>query len=164
MRDYDRYFEENKRIRELLNSLREEKDVAQAEIRRLKNIYHDRVNELNDESNLKIAHLENQLLEAKERHKFNEEKAYEIMMMQEKIAEKWKVEHRQTVEYFEKQLKAMKVENRNLHEKIIELKGLMRLEKENSDNNRSKKSSSHKSSSKSREKEERKSSKTRSSK
>lgn len=59
MRDYERYFEENKRIRELLNSLREEKDFSQSEMRRLKNIYHDRVNELNDESNLKIAQLEN---------------------------------------------------------------------------------------------------------
>jgi len=59
MRDYERYFEENKRLRELLNNLREEKDNAYNEVKRLKNIYHDRVNELNDECNLKVAHLEN---------------------------------------------------------------------------------------------------------
>lgn len=160
MRDYERYFEENKRMRELLNTLREEKDQAQSEVRRLKNVYHDRVNELNDESNLKIAHLENQLLEAKERHKFNEEKAYEIMMMQEKIAEKWKTEHRQTVEYFERSMKQLKVDNRNLHDKIIELKGLMRLEKENSDGNTYKSTTKRTTkTSKSREREERKSSK-----
>lgn len=98
MRDYERYFEENKRLRELLNSLREEKDNALSEVKRLKNMYHDRVNELNDECNLKIAHLENLLLEAKEKHKFHEEKSYEIMMMQEKISEKLKHEHKLTVE------------------------------------------------------------------
>jgi hypothetical protein len=98
MRDYERYFDENKRLREMVNSLREEKDNALGEVKRLKNIYHDRVNELNDECNLKIAHLENQLLEAKERHKFHEEKGFEIMMMQERIADKWKNEHKVTVE------------------------------------------------------------------
>jgi len=117
MRDYERYFEENKRLREIVNVLREEKDNALGEIKRLKNIYHDRVNELNDECNLKIAHLENQLLEAKERHKFNEEKSYEIMMMQERIAEKWKNEHRITLEQTEKLIKALKTENRHLHDK-----------------------------------------------
>ena len=73
------------------------------------------------------------------------------MMMQEKIAEKWKNEHRSTVDFFERQMKALKVENKSLHEKIIELKGLLRLEKENQDevNMRRKKTSE-----KSREREE----------
>lgn len=81
MRDYERYFEENKRLREMVNSLRDEKETALGEVKRLKTIYHDRVNELNDECNLKIAQLENQLLETKERSKFSEEKAFEVMMM-----------------------------------------------------------------------------------
>ena len=59
MRDYERYFEENKRLREMVNTLREEKDTSYSELKRLKNVYHDRINELNDECNLKIAHLEN---------------------------------------------------------------------------------------------------------
>jgi hypothetical protein len=117
MRDYDRYFEENKRLRELVNTLRDEKDTALGEIKRLKTIYHDRVNEINDECNLKIAQLENQLLETKERSKFAEEKSYEVMMMQERIVEKWKGEHRVTVEHYEKALKAIKAENRHLNEK-----------------------------------------------
>ena len=133
MRDYERYYEENKRLRELVNTLREEKDISQSELKRVKTVYHDRVNEINDESNLKLAHLENQLLESKERHKFQEEKSFEVMMMQERIAEKWKNEHKNTVEFFERQTKNLKVENKNLHEKIIELKGLLRLEKENND-------------------------------
>ena len=55
MRDYERYFDENKRLRDLVNTLRDEKDIALSEIKRLKSLYHDRVNELNDECNLKIA-------------------------------------------------------------------------------------------------------------
>ena len=48
MRDYDRYFVENKRLREHVNVIRDEKDTAISELNRLKVIYHDRVNELND--------------------------------------------------------------------------------------------------------------------
>ena len=55
IRDYERYFDENKRLRDLVNTLRDEKDIALSEIKRLKSLYHDRVNELNDECNLKIA-------------------------------------------------------------------------------------------------------------
>lgn len=81
MKDYERYFDENKRLRDIVNTIREEKETAMGEIKRLKNIYHDRVNEINDECNLKMAHIENLLLESKERHKFSEEKSYEVMMM-----------------------------------------------------------------------------------
>jgi hypothetical protein len=98
MRDYERYFEENKRLREVLNTTREEKENAYVEVKRLKNLYHDRVNQLNDECNLKMAHLENQLLESKEKHRFHEEKGFEIMMMQEKIVEKLRNEHKLTVD------------------------------------------------------------------
>ena len=135
MRDYERYFDENKRLRELVNTLRDEKDIALSEIKRLKSLYHDRVNELNDECNLKIAQLENALLETKERSKMSEEKSYEVMMMQERILEKWKAEHRSTVDHYEKNIKAGKAENRHLSERVIELKGMLRLEKENNDDN-----------------------------
>lgn len=57
--DYERYFVENKRLREHLNTVRDEKDTAISELNRLKTIYHDRVNELTDECNIKIARLEN---------------------------------------------------------------------------------------------------------
>ena len=135
MRDYERYFDENKRLRDLVNTLRDEKDIALSEIKRLKNLYHDRVNELNDECNLKIAQLENCLLETKERSKMSEEKSYEVMMMQERILEKWKAEHRSTVEHYERTIKTAKAENRHLSERVIELKGMLRLEKENNDDN-----------------------------
>ena len=65
MRDYERYFDDNKRLRELINQLRDEKESALSEINRLKIVFNSQINELNDEANVKIAHLENTMLEAK---------------------------------------------------------------------------------------------------
>lgn len=117
MRDYERYFDDNKRLRELINQLRDEKESAVSEVSRLKIVFNSRINELNDEANVKIAHLENTLLEAKERHKAYEEKAYTVMVHQEKITEKWKEEHYNTVQFFERQLKQTQLENRHLSDK-----------------------------------------------
>jgi chromosome segregation ATPase len=55
--DYERYFNENKRLRDHMNKVREEKDSAISELNRLQSIYHERVNELTDECNIKIARL-----------------------------------------------------------------------------------------------------------
>lgn len=62
-RDYERYKDDNKRLRETTNQLRDEKEGALAELNRQKIIHHSRVNELTDECNLKVAHLENMILE-----------------------------------------------------------------------------------------------------
>ena len=154
-RDYERYFDETKRLRELQSALRDDKDAALTEVKRLKSLYHDRINELNDECNLKLAQLENQLLDTRERAKLSEEKSFEVMRMQERIVEKWKVEHHQTVEHYEKTLKAAKAECRHLQDKVIELKGMLKVEKENNDDNLYEKmrKATHKSSSKSKERE-----------
>ena len=93
-RDYHQYFDENKRLREHVNTVRDEKDTAISELKRLKAIHHNRVTELTDECNIKIAHLENQLLENKEKNRHSEEGAYEVMVQQEKIVDKWKKEHK----------------------------------------------------------------------
>jgi hypothetical protein len=61
--------------------------------------------------------LENLLLETKEKAKFSEEKSYEVMMMQERIVEKWKNEHKTTCEHYEKVLRGIKAENRHLNDK-----------------------------------------------
>ena len=130
MRDYERYFSENKRLRELVNTIRDEKDTAISELNRLKVIYHDRVNELSDECNIKVAQLENQLLENKENHRHQEEGAYAVMVQQEKITDKWKMEHKKTCNYFEKQLKHLEVENRMLKDKVIQLKSTVSVLRE----------------------------------
>ena len=80
-------------------------------------MFHGRVNELNDECNVKVAHLENCMLEAKERHKGYEERAYSVMISQEKITEKWKEEHRNTVGFYDRSLKQLQIENRHLSDK-----------------------------------------------
>ena len=123
MRDYQRYFDDNNSLRELINQLRDEKESAISELNRLKIVFHGRVNELNDECNVKVAHLENQLLESKERHKSYEERAYTVMIQQEKITEKWKEEHRNTVSFYDRSLKQLQIENRHLSDKVVELKG-----------------------------------------
>jgi hypothetical protein len=130
MRDYERYFTENKRLRELVNTIRDEKDTAISELNRLKVIYHDRINELNDDCNIKIAQLENLLLEAKEKHRHTEEGAYGVMVQQEKIVDKWKNEHKLTTEYFEKSLKHLEVENRTLKDKVLQLKSTVSVLRE----------------------------------
>ena len=107
MRDYESYFDDNKRKAELINQLRDEKESAVSEVNRLKIVFHSRINELNDECNVKVAHLENTLLEAKERHKSYEERAYQVMIHQEKITEKFKEEHRTTESYYERSIKQL---------------------------------------------------------
>lgn len=83
MRDYERLFADNKRFRELGNQLRDEKENALAEVSKLKVANHTRLAEIQDECNLKIAHLEQMLLEQKDRHRAYEERAYTVISSQE---------------------------------------------------------------------------------
>ena len=111
MRDYERLFDENKRLRELTNQLREEKESAFTELARNKLNQQNRINDLTDDANAKMASLEQQLIDSKERYKAYEERAYQVMISQEKITEKWKEEHRKSVQYFERVTKHLEVEN-----------------------------------------------------
>ena len=114
MRDYERLFDENKRLRDLCNGLRDEKENALSDVSRLKLQKHTEMNAMSDECNLKLAHLESMLLETKEKHKSYEERAYQVISSQEQVTEKWKDEHRRSVQYFERQLNQIQVENRVL--------------------------------------------------
>jgi hypothetical protein len=84
-------------MRDLNNSLRDEKDSALADVSKLKVSSHNSLNFMQDECNMKVAHLESSLLETKERHKSYEERAYQVITSQEKVTEKWKDEHRKSV-------------------------------------------------------------------
>ncbi len=126
VKDYTRVFDENKRLKELVSQLREDKEQAIMEITKNKSYQHNRVIEVQDQANEKIANLESIMVDMKERHKGFEERAYSVMVNQEKITEKWKEEHRKSVQYFEKAVKYLEVENRHLQEQCIELKGRMR--------------------------------------
>jgi hypothetical protein len=56
------------------------------------------------------------MMEMRERHKLFEEKSYSVVVNQEKITEKWKEEHRTTVQFFERAMKNLEVENRHLQD------------------------------------------------
>ena len=56
-------------------------------------------------------------METKEKQKFHEEKAFEIMMMQERITDKLKNEHTLTVQQYERVVKQLKTENKHFHDK-----------------------------------------------
>merc|ERR1711861_94235 len=122
MREYERYFDENKQLRAKENLIRDEKDTAISELNRLKFIHHERVTELTDDCNIKIAQLENQLLQVKDRHRNQESGAYEVMAQQDKMLEKWKIEHKETRSFFEKKMSSFETENAMLKEKVIKLK------------------------------------------
>lgn len=49
------------------------------------------------------------------------------MISQEKITEKWKEEHRSTVGFYDRSLKQMQIENRHLSDKVVELKGQVKV-------------------------------------
>lgn len=116
IRENDRLSNENKREKELVLQLREEKDSLVNELSKTKTFHHNRVHDLSDEANTRCAHLEEQMLEMKQRHKNYEEKAYCILIAQEKLTEKWKDEHRKTAQYFERVCKDLEVENRHLQD------------------------------------------------
>ena len=80
MRDYDRLFEDNKRLRDMCNQLRDETETAVSDVSKAKVQHHNRTNEITDEYNLKVAHLESMILEQKERHKTYEERAYSVII------------------------------------------------------------------------------------
>ena len=48
------------------------------------------------------------------------------MISQEKITEKWKDEHRKSVQYFERAIKHLEIENHNLADQLVEHKSKLR--------------------------------------
>ena len=123
LKENERLTDESKRSKELVNQLREDKDSALQDLQRNKTIQHNRLTEVTDEANTKVAHLEQCMLEMKQKHKQYEEKAYTVSIRQEKLIERWKEEHRQSQAYYERVLKGLEVENRHLQDQCIELKG-----------------------------------------
>lgn len=77
-------------------------------------------------ANERIANLEAVMLDMKERHKGFEERAYSVLVSQEKITEKWKEEHRKSAQYFERALKHLEVENQHLQDECVQLKARAR--------------------------------------
>ena len=76
---------------------------------RVRVIEHNRLNQVTDECNERVAALEGKLLETKDAHSAYERRAESLLATQEKIAEKWRSEHKQAVEYYEKVIKGLEL-------------------------------------------------------
>ena len=84
------------------------------EINVLRDEIYFKIEETKEQYGSKIAVLERQLYEARERQRESEEKAFELFKAQEKVSEKWKEEHMNTVGYFEKVIQDQNFELRRL--------------------------------------------------
>ena len=55
MGDYNRYYEENRKLRETQMTLKDEKENAYNEINRIKTVHFTTVNELKEDNNMKVS-------------------------------------------------------------------------------------------------------------
>lgn len=106
--------EEYKRIQSQHEDLQREKENLVQEINDLRDEIYYKLEETKESYNGKIGVLEKQLQDARERQRESEEKAFELFKAQEKIGEKWKEEHMNTVGYFEKVIQDQNYELRRL--------------------------------------------------
>lgn len=106
--------EEHNRIDAQKEDLLRERESMVKEIAILKEEIYVKVEEVKEVYGGKILNLEAQLQESKDRHRESEEKAYELFRAQEKVSEKWKSEHMNTVGYFEKVIQDQNFEIRRL--------------------------------------------------
>lgn len=106
--------EENNRLEGQKEDLLRERESLIREISILKEDIYVKVEEVKDVYGTKIMNLEAQLQESKDRHRESEDKAYELFRAQEKVSEKWKAEHMNTVGYFEKVIQDQNFEIRRL--------------------------------------------------
>ena len=95
------------------DSQRERESMIQ-EINMLREEIYFKVEEAKEQYGSKIAVLERQLHEGRDRQRESEEKAFELFKAQEKVSEKWKEEHMNTVGYFEKVIQDQNFELRRL--------------------------------------------------
>ena len=77
--DYQRYFDENSRLKDLIRQLKVDKESAQSEITRIKSQYIQQIENLTDESSKKIAMLQTQIQEDNEEKKTIESQDYRII-------------------------------------------------------------------------------------
>ena len=86
MGEYERFSQENKKLKEQLLSVRDQKEEALQEVARQKLAGHNRLTMVGDEANLKVSRLEQMLLEAKQERQEYEEHAYQVIKNSERLA------------------------------------------------------------------------------
>ena len=83
-------------------ALTRERDRLADELNALRYTMHERLEAAAAEYNAALGQLENELQEARAQQQLSEEKAFTLLKAQEKVSERWKLEHQQSVSYFEK--------------------------------------------------------------
>jgi chromosome segregation ATPase len=106
--------DEFKRLQSQNEDLQRENDNCIQEINAIREENYYKVEENKEKFINKINFLEKQLQEARDRQRESEEKAFELLKAQEKVSEKWKDEHMNTVGYFEKVIQDQNYEIRRL--------------------------------------------------
>ena len=106
--------DEFKRLLSQNEDLQREKESLIQEINSLRDEVYYKVEETKENFANKIGVLEKQLQESRDRQRESEEKAFELFKAQEKVSEKWKDEHMNTVGYFEKVIQDQNFELRRL--------------------------------------------------
>jgi chromosome segregation ATPase len=106
--------DEYKRLEVQIDDLQRERERLIQEINGTREDMYYKTEELKENYGNKMTSLEKQLQDARERQRESEEKAYELFRQQEKVSEKWKEEHLNTVGYFEKVIQDQNFEIRRL--------------------------------------------------
>lgn len=109
-----RNLEENRRLHSQIEDLLNERDALVRELNTARDDLYEKLHAAANEYNSKVAQLERQINDAREKQQENEQKAYELLKARERVAERWKEEHRQTVTYFEKLVEELNDEIRRL--------------------------------------------------
>ena len=106
--------DEYKRLQSQYEDIQREKDNLIQEMNILRDEIYYKVEETKEFYGNKLAVLEKQLQDSRDRQRESEEKAFELFKAQEKVSEKWKEEHMSTVGYFEKVIQDQNYEIRRL--------------------------------------------------
>jgi chromosome segregation ATPase len=114
-----RNLEENRRLHSQMEDLLSERDALVRELNAARDDLYEKLHAATNEYNSKVSTLERQITDAREKQQENEQKAYELLKARERVAERWKEEHHQTVGYFEKVVEELNDEIRRLQSRDL---------------------------------------------
>lgn len=106
--------DEYKRLESQNEDMARERDNLINELNIIREETYFKVEDTKEAYGNKVAILEKQIQDARDRQRESEEKAFELFKAQEKVSEKWKEEHLNTVGYFEKVIQDQNYEIRRL--------------------------------------------------
>ena len=116
--DYDKLAEDHRRLKENFRISKEDKDKADLEANRIKQLYNTRMQELQQKMDKKADYERDKL----ENIQNERDKHLSIIKSLEALNEKWRDEHKATVAYFTKLITHLNQENQQYKDQNLELK------------------------------------------